>query len=470
MLFRSRSRPSLRPPARPVTPPSVSDRPPLLEIRGLRAAVGDLEILRGVDLCVHAGEIHAVMGRNGSGKSTLSKVIAGHPSYRVTAGQILYRGQDVADLAPEERARAGLFLGFQYPVEIPGVSNREFLRVATNARRLACGEEELDTFSFDDHLEQRLALVQMDPSFLDRSLNEGFSGGEKKRNEILQMALLEPAVAILDETDSGLDIDALRIVAEGVRQLAGPANATVLITHYQRLLDAITPHTRLLVINSPNNPTGWTLTREEQEAILARCRQTGTWLLADEVYEQLYYVPSENRCAPSFLDIAHSQDRLVVAHSFSKGFLMTGWRLGWLVMPESMTEHMGKLIEFNTSCASVFVQRAGEVALAHAQDIVPPVVAHMRACRDLLCQALAPIPGVVLAEPAGGMYAFFSIQGLEDDFEIAKRWVAEAGLGLAPGSAFDDNAKGWYRWCFASKDTQRLLEGVQRLGDWLAKL
>ena len=236
------------------------------------------------------------------------------------------------------------------------------------------------------------------------------------------------------------------------------------------LLDAITPHTRLLVINSPNNPTGWTLTREEQVAILARCRQTGTWLLADEVYEQLYYLPSENRCAPSFLDIAHSQDRLVVAHSFSKGFLMTGWRLGWLVMPESMTEHMGKLIEFNTSCASVFVQRAGEVALAHAQDIVPPVVAHMRACRDLLCQALAPIPGVVLAEPPGGMYAFFSIQGLEDDFETAKRWVAEAGLGLAPGSAFDDNAKGWYRWCFASRDSQRLLMGVHRLNDWLSKL
>ena len=241
-----------------MTSPSVSDRPPLLEITGLRAAVGDLEILRGVDLCVHAGEIHAVMGRNGSGKSTLSKVIAGHPSYRITAGRILFRGEDVADLTPEERARAGLFLGFQYPVEIPGVSNREFLRVATNARRLARGEEELDTFAFDDHLEQRLALVQMDPSFLDRSLNEGFSGGEKKRNEILQMALLEPVVAILDETDSGLDIDALRIVAEGVRQLAGPANATVLITHYQRLLEAITPqyvhvmaHGRLLRTGGP---------------------------------------------------------------------------------------------------------------------------------------------------------------------------------------------------------------------------
>jgi len=241
-----------------VTSTPVSDCPPLLEICGLRAVVGDLEILRGVDLCVRAGEIHAVMGRNGSGKSTLSKVIAGHPSYRITAGRVLFRGADVADLTPEERARAGLFLGFQYPVEIPGVSNREFLRVATNARRLARGEEELDTFAFDDHLEQRLNLVRMDPSFLDRSLNEGFSGGEKKRNEILQMALLEPEVAILDETDSGLDIDALRIVAEGVRQLAGPRNATVLITHYQRLLEAITPqyvhvmaHGRLLRTGGP---------------------------------------------------------------------------------------------------------------------------------------------------------------------------------------------------------------------------
>ena len=220
---------------------SVSASPALLEISGLRASVADQEILCGVDLTVRAGEIHAVMGRNGSGKSTLSKVIAGHPSYTVTAGTIRFNGVDVDDMSPEERSRAGLFLGFQYPVEIPGVSNLEFLRVSTNARRQAQGLEELDTFSFEDHLQQRLELVQMDPSFLERSLNEGFSGGEKKRNEILQMALLEPLVAILDETDSGLDIDALRIVAEGVNHLAGANNATLLITHYQRLLDAITP-------------------------------------------------------------------------------------------------------------------------------------------------------------------------------------------------------------------------------------
>ncbi|MEB3255224.1 MAG: Fe-S cluster assembly ATPase SufC, partial [Synechococcaceae cyanobacterium] len=184
---------------------------------------------------------HAVMGRNGSGKSTLSKVLAGHPAYTVTAGSVLYRGDDLLVLEPEQRARLGLFLGFQYPIEIPGVSNLEFLRVATNARRQSRGEEELDTFAFEDLVRERLQVVQMDPAFLERSVNEGFSGGEKKRNEILQMALLEPLVAILDETDSGLDIDALRIVAAGVNQLAGPDNATLLITHYQRLLEEITP-------------------------------------------------------------------------------------------------------------------------------------------------------------------------------------------------------------------------------------
>ncbi|MCP9940321.1 Fe-S cluster assembly ATPase SufC [Synechococcus sp. Cruz CV12-2-Slac-r] len=213
----------------------------MLEISNLRASVAGQEILCGINLTINQGEIHALMGRNGSGKSTLSKLIAGHPSYEITAGSIRFRGLDLAQMPPEERSRIGIFLGFQYPVEIPGVSNREFLRVSTNARRVASGLEELDTFSFDDHLQERLELVQMDPAFLGRSLNEGFSGGEKKRNEILQMALLEPDLAILDETDSGLDIDALRIIADGVKQLAGPQNATLLITHYQRLLDAITP-------------------------------------------------------------------------------------------------------------------------------------------------------------------------------------------------------------------------------------
>ena len=213
----------------------------LLDITDLHASVEDQPILKGVNLQVRAGEIHAVMGRNGSGKSTLSKVLAGHPAYRVTGGSVRYRGTELFDLDPEERARLGIFLGFQYPVEIPGVSNLEFLRVSTNARREKQELEELDTFDFEDHVREKLKVVQMDPAFLERSVNEGFSGGEKKRNEILQMALLEPVIAILDETDSGLDIDALRIVAGGVNQLANPDNATLLITHYQRLLDEITP-------------------------------------------------------------------------------------------------------------------------------------------------------------------------------------------------------------------------------------
>jgi Fe-S cluster assembly ATP-binding protein len=217
------------------------EAPVLLEIRDLHASVADQPILHGVNLAIRAGEIHAVMGRNGSGKSTLSKVLAGHPAYTVTGGSVTYRGEDLLALAPELRARRGVFLGFQYPVEIPGVSNLEFLRVATNGRRLEQGAEELDTFAFEDLVRERLAVVQMDPAFLDRSVNEGFSGGEKKRNEILQMAVLEPTLAILDETDSGLDIDALRIVAEGVNKLKRADRSTIVVTHYQRLLNYIVP-------------------------------------------------------------------------------------------------------------------------------------------------------------------------------------------------------------------------------------
>jgi|TARA_B100000959_G_scaffold84777_2_gene90167 Fe-S cluster assembly ATP-binding protein len=213
----------------------------LIEICDLHARVDDQPILNGVNLSIRAGEIHALMGRNGSGKSTLSKVLAGHPAYTVTKGSVSYCGQDLLTLQPDQRSRLGVFLGFQYPVEIPGVSNLEFLRVSTNARRIEQGKEELDTFAFEDFVRARLNLVQMDPVFLDRSVNEGFSGGEKKRNEILQMALLEPLVAILDETDSGLDIDALRIVSAGVNQLTNAENAILLITHYQRLLDLIKP-------------------------------------------------------------------------------------------------------------------------------------------------------------------------------------------------------------------------------------
>ena len=232
---------------------------------------------------------------------------------------------------------------------------------------------------------------------------------------------------------------------------------------------AITPATRMLIVNSPNNPTGWTLSRTEQAEILAHCRATGTWVLADEVYERLYYESdTPNGCAPSFLDVAEPDDRLVVVHSFSKSFLMTGWRLGWLVMPEAMTHHMGKLIEFNTSCASVFTQRAGVVALQNTADITPRVVAHLKACRDTLVPLLQAVPGVQLAPSKGGMYAFFKLEGHPDSMATAKRLVAEAGLGLAPGEAFAPEAAGWLRWCFASKDLSRLAQGVNRLKGWLA--
>ncbi|RQO82048.1 pyridoxal phosphate-dependent aminotransferase [Acidovorax sp. FJL06] len=235
----------------------------------------------------------------------------------------------------------------------------------------------------------------------------------------------------------------------------------------QELLAAITPQTRLLIVNAPNNPTGWTLSHDEQRAILARCRETGTWILADEVYERLYYADSSHGCAPSFLDFAEPEDRLVVVHSFSKSFLMTGWRLGWMVMPASMAPHMGKLIEFNTSCVSVFTQRAGLAALAHAEEITPRVVAHLKRCSDTLVPLLQAVPGVEVAAAPGGMYAFFRMVGQGDSLEVAKRLVVEAGLGLAPGSAFGPEAQGWLRWCFASKDPERLVQGAGRLKTWL---
>jgi Fe-S cluster assembly ATP-binding protein len=213
----------------------------VLEIRGLHATVEGKEILRGIDLSVRKGEIHAIMGPNGSGKSTLAKILAGHPAYEVTAGEVLFEGRNLLELAPDERAREGVFLAFQYPVEVPGVSNAQFLRLAYNEKRKHLGEEELDPLEFKDLLTERARVVEMDAALLSRSVNEGFSGGEKKRNEILQMAVLEPKLAVLDETDSGLDIDALRIVSEGVNKLRTPENAVVLVTHYQRLLNYIVP-------------------------------------------------------------------------------------------------------------------------------------------------------------------------------------------------------------------------------------
>lgn len=236
------------------------------------------------------------------------------------------------------------------------------------------------------------------------------------------------------------------------------------------LVARITPATRMLILNAPNNPTGWTLGRDEQAAILAHCRRTGTWIVADEVYERLYYADdTANGAASSFLDVAEPDDRLIVAHSFSKSFLMTGWRLGWLVLPAMLTREVAKLIEFNTSCAPVFVQRAAVAAMQRGDEVTPALVAHLKTCRDTLVPQLQAVPGVRLAQPKGGMYAFFSIDGQADCLNVAKRLVREAGLGLAPGSAFGPEASGWLRWCFASRDPQRLGQGVDRLQDWLAK-
>lgn len=218
-----------------------ADSPVLLEVRGLRASVNGIEIIKGLDFTVRRGEVHAIMGPNGSGKSTFAKVLAGHSAYTVTAGSARLDGQDLFALAPEARALAGVFLAFQYPIEIPGVANSQFLRVAYNTLQTQRGQEELDPLEFDDFVREKMKWLEMSPEFLDRSVNEGFSGGEKKRNEVLQMALFEPSLCILDEMDSGLDIDALRIAADGVNALHSPKRAMVVITHYQRLLNYIVP-------------------------------------------------------------------------------------------------------------------------------------------------------------------------------------------------------------------------------------
>ncbi|WP_418320578.1 pyridoxal phosphate-dependent aminotransferase [Piscinibacter sakaiensis] len=228
-----------------------------------------------------------------------------------------------------------------------------------------------------------------------------------------------------------------------------------------RLLERVTPRTRVLLLNAPNNPTGWTLSADEQRRILDHCRRTGTWIVADEVYERIFF--EHDAAAPSFLDIADADERLIVVHSFSKSFLMTGWRLGWMVVPEAMASAIGKLIEFNTSCSPVFVQRAGIAALLQGEPLVRDVVDRLKICRDALLPALAAVPGVRVATPPGGMYAFFAIDGQTDSLALAKRLVADAGLGLAPGAAFGDEGEGWLRWCFASRDPQRLVDGVARL-------
>jgi len=213
----------------------------MLEIRNLTASINGNQILKGINLKINKGEVHAIMGPNGSGKSTLAKVLAGHPAYEVTGGEVIYDGKNLLEMSPDVRAREGVFMAFQYPVEVPGVSNSQFLRLAYNEKQKHLGEEELDPLEFKDLLKEKAALVEMDASFMTRSVNEGFSGGEKKRNEILQMAVLDPKLSVLDETDSGLDIDALRVVAEGVNKLHDPEKAVIVVTHYQRLLNYIVP-------------------------------------------------------------------------------------------------------------------------------------------------------------------------------------------------------------------------------------
>jgi len=223
-------------------------------------------------------------------------------------------------------------------------------------------------------------------------------------------------------------------------------------------------------VNSPNNPTGWTLTRDEQAALLEHCRSTGTWIVADEVYERIFFGAegAATACAPSFLDVADAADRLIVVHSFSKSFLMTGWRLGWLVVPPGAAPQFAKLIEFNTSCAPVFVQRAGLAAVERAASFVPGLVERLRGCRDTLLPRLREIAGVQVATPRGGLYAFFRAPGSDDSLAFAKRLVQEAGVGIAPGVAFGPEGEGWLRWCFASREPGRLEDGARRLAAFLA--
>ena len=252
-----------------------------------------------------------------------------------------------------------------------------------------------------------------------------------------------------------------QIVGARVRRLPLRPQQGVWRLDLDELRAAVSPATRVLLLNAPNNPTGWTLTRAEQQAILDHCRRTGTWIVADEVYERLYFAAAG--AAPSFLDIATDDDRLVVAHSFSKSFLMTGWRLGWLVLPRGHQEAAAKLVEFNTSCAPVFVQRGGLEALRIAPQFVPALVQRMRAGRDRLIDGLLALPCVTVARPEGGMYAFFQVAGHDDSLAFAQQLAARHGLGLAPGAAFGDEGEGWLRWCFATRDLQRLDQGLLRL-------
>ena len=346
---------------------------------------------------------------------------------------------------------------------------------------------------------------EVTPEPVRQAAAESLARGETFYSHNLGLASLREAIArYVGGLHGGVSAERIAVTSSGVtglmlamQMLAGPGDEVVAVTpvwpnltaqpvvqgarvrrlplrahqgawalDIDELRSAVTPQTRVLLVNAPNNPTGWTLTRAEQQAILEHCRQTGTWIVADEVYERLYFGPGG--VAPSFLDVSTAQDRLVVVHSFSKSFLMTGWRLGWLVLPEGLLDPIGKLIEFTSSCAPVFVQRGGEAALALADSFVPGLQARMRACRDRLVSGLGTLPGVTLATPPGGMYAFFSLEGEPDSLALAKRLVADHGLGLAPGIAFGPEGEGWLRWCFASRDLGRLDAGLDRLRAALA--
>jgi aspartate/methionine/tyrosine aminotransferase len=290
-------------------------------------------------------------------------------------------------------------------------------------------------------------------------------------------ALIIAAQALISPGDDVVAITPLwpnlcaqaRIMGANLTEVHLSPESGAWVLDMERLLSALGPSVKLLILNAPNNPTGWTLTRDEQRSILEHCRSRGIWIVADEVYESLYYEDTHNGCAPSFLDVSQPEDKLIVVHSFSKSFLMTGWRLGWMVVPENILTDVGKLIEFNTSCASLFTQRAGVAALEHAHEITPRVVAHLKSCRDTVCDALSEMDSVEISKPKGGMYAFFKIAGYTDSLMTAKKLVQEAGLGIAPGLAFAHQSREWFRWCFASKDPVRLNAGVDRLKTWLLK-
>jgi aspartate/methionine/tyrosine aminotransferase len=341
---------------------------------------------------------------------------------------------------------------------------------------------------------------EVTPEAVRAAAQASLRAGETFYSHNLGLPELRTAIAAyMGALHGPIDVDRIAVTSSGVtglmlamQMLAGPGDEVVAVTpvwpnltaqplilgaHVTRLplrpkegaweldLDAlvaaVTPATRVLLVNAPNNPTGWTLTRAEQQVMLEHCRRTGNWIVADEVYERIWF--GDGPAAPSFLDITTPDDRVVVVQSFSKSFLMTGWRLGWVVLPRGHLDAIGKLTEFNSSCAPVFVQRGGIAALALAESFVPALRTQLQACRDRLVAGLQRLPGVQVALPPGGLYAFFRAEGHDDSLALAKQLVARHGLGLAPGVAFGPEGEGWLRWCFASRDPTRLDAGLGRL-------